>query len=170
MVGTGKGAEHGILFRNAEALERLHQVKVVVLDKTGTLTEGKPRVTDVVLAGSGSTEEEIVTLAAAAELGSEHPLGEAIVRDARERGLDLAAATDFASASGQGVTARVSERTVAVGREATSRRSPSTRRLSLQPQRSSPKPARRLSSSRSTAALPRLSRLPTRSKRRPRSR
>ena len=74
MVGTGKGAEHGILFRNAEALERLHQVKVVVLDKTGTLTEGRPRVTDVLLAGAGSTEE-IVALAAAAERGSEHPLG-----------------------------------------------------------------------------------------------
>jgi P-type Cu+ transporter len=115
MVGTGKGAEHGILFRNAEALERLHQVKVVVLDKTGTLTEGRPRVTDAVLAGAGSTEE-VVALAAAAERGSEHPLGEAIVRDAAERGLELRDATGFASTSGQGVEAMVGGRRVAVGR------------------------------------------------------
>jgi Cu+-exporting ATPase len=116
MVGTGKGAEHGVLFRNAEALERLHQVKVVVLDKTGTLTEGRPRVTDILLAGAGSTESDVVALAAAAELGSEHPLGEAIVRDARERGLDLATPTEFASASGQGVEAIVAGQRVAIGR------------------------------------------------------
>jgi P-type Cu+ transporter len=116
MVGTGKGAEHGILFRNAEALERLHQVKVVVLDKTGTLTEGRPRVTDVVMAGGGSAEEEIVALAAAAERGSEHPLGEAIVRSAKERGLELPEAIAFASISGQGVKATVAGRSVAVGR------------------------------------------------------
>jgi len=116
MVGTGKGAEQGVLFRNAEALERLHQVKVVVLDKTGTLTEGRPRVTDVVLAGDAWTTEAIVALAAAAERGSEHPLGEAIVRDARERGLDLPNATEFASASGQGVEATVSGQRVAIGR------------------------------------------------------
>ncbi len=116
MVGTGKGAEHGILFRNAEALERLHQVKVVVLDKTGTLTEGRPRVTDIVMAGGGSAEEEIVALAAAAERGSEHPLGEAIVRSAKERGLELPEAIEFASVSGQGVKATVAGRSVAVGR------------------------------------------------------
>ena len=116
MVGTGKGAEHGILFRNAEALERPHQVKVVVLDKTGTLTEGRPRVTDVVLIAGGPTEIGVVALAAAAELGSEHPLGEAIVRNAKERGIELADASDFASISGQGVEARVAGRSVAVGR------------------------------------------------------
>ncbi len=115
MVGTGKGAEHGILFRNAEALERLHQVKVVVLDKTGTLTEGRPRVTDIVVTDGGSTEE-VVALAGAAERGSEHPLGEAIVRDAAERGLELLDATGFASTSGQGVEATVGGRRVAVGR------------------------------------------------------
>jgi Cu+-exporting ATPase len=116
MVGTGKGAEHGILFRNAEALERLHQVKVVVLDKTGTLTEGWPRVTDVVRVPNGPSEVEVVTLAASAERGSEHPLGEAIVRTAKERGIELADASDFASISGQGVEARVAGRSVAVGR------------------------------------------------------
>src|SRR5213078_3243370 len=73
IVGTGKGAENGILFRNAETLERLQQVRLVVLDKTGTLTEGRPQVTDVVAAG-GLAEEELLSLAAAAERGSEHPL------------------------------------------------------------------------------------------------
>jgi P-type Cu+ transporter len=116
MVGTGKGAEHGILFRNAEALERLHQVKVVVLDKTGTLTEGRPRVTDVVRVPDGLGEAEVVTLAAAAERGSEHPLGEAIVRNAKERGIELPDAVDFASVSGQGIEAQVEGRNVLVGR------------------------------------------------------
>jgi Cu+-exporting ATPase len=125
MVGTGKAAEHGILFRNAEALERLHQVKVVVLDKTGTLTEGRPRVTDIVRAPAapGATpaealaEADILALAAAAERGSEHPLGEAIVRYAtQERGLSLSNTADFVSVSGQGISARVGERKVLVGR------------------------------------------------------
>ena len=88
MVGTGKGAEAGVLFRNAEALERLGSVKVVVLDKTGTLTEGKPRVTDIVRADGAIGEDELLALVAAAERGSEHPLAEAIVREAVEtRGL-----------------------------------------------------------------------------------
>ena len=88
MVGTGKGAEAGILFRDAEALERLGGVRTVVLDKTGTLTEGRPRVTDVVLADGSPVEPELLALAAAAERASEHPLGEAIVREAVEtRGL-----------------------------------------------------------------------------------
>jgi Cu+-exporting ATPase len=117
MVGTGKAAEHGILFRNAEALERLHQVKVVVLDKTGTLTEGRPRVTDVVRVPVTLTEAAVVALAAAAERGSEHPLGEAIVRYAtEERGLSLADATDFTSVSGQGIAARVGGQKILVGR------------------------------------------------------
>ena len=96
MVGTGKGAENGILFRNAEALERLGSVRAVVLDKTGTLTEGKPRVTDVVRAEGAPAEEEILALVAAAERGSEHPLADAIVREATEtRQLTVADATDF---------------------------------------------------------------------------
>ena len=119
MVGTGKGAENGVLFRDAGALERLHDARAVVLDKTGTLTEGKPRVTDVVLAPGRATEDEILALIAAAERGSEHPLGEAIVRFARdERQLDLAAAGDFEALPGQGVAATVAGRRVLVGRAA----------------------------------------------------
>jgi copper-(or silver)-translocating P-type ATPase len=119
MVGTGKGAENGILFRNAEALERLHKVRAVVLDKTGTLTEGKPRVTDIVRASDAPAEDELVRLAAAAEHGSEHPLGEAIVRFARdEQGLDLPDATDFETVSGQGIAATIEGRRLLIGRPA----------------------------------------------------
>ena len=117
MVGTGKGAENGVLFRNAEALERLHKAGAVVLDKTGTLTEGRPRVTDVVRAADAPPEAEIVALAAAAERGSEHPLGEAIVRFARdEQGREVSVATAFDAVAGQGVVATVDGRQVLVGR------------------------------------------------------
>jgi Cu+-exporting ATPase len=125
MVGTGKGAEAGVLFRNAEALERLNAVRWVVLDKTGTLTEGRPRVTDIVLAPATSgapehavmDEAALLALVAAAERGSEHPLGEAIVREAVEsRGLPLAAASSFAATPGGGVVATVSGHAVVVGR------------------------------------------------------
>ncbi len=156
MVGTGKGAEHGILFRSAEALERLGSVRVVVLDKTGTLTEGRPRVTDVVLLGEPSgevelaesagpsgevgfvggdagasgeagfvggvvegagREAELLRLIASAEQASEHPLGEAIVRHAREeRGLTLAEPSDFRATTGRGIEAVVDGHRVLVGR------------------------------------------------------
>jgi len=117
MVGTGKGAENGVLFRSAEALERLGQVKAVVLDKTGTLTEGKPRVTDIVLADASLTEDALLALVAAVERGSEHPLADAIVREAAEtRGLDVAPVEDFRSVAGGGVRGSVSGRAVAVGR------------------------------------------------------
>ncbi len=117
MVGTGKGAENGVLFRNAEALERLHQVRSIVLDKTGTLTEGRPRVTDVVRADGAPDASEILRLAAASERGSEHPLGEAIVRFAdEERGLAIPEADAFESTSGQGIRARVDGHGVLVGR------------------------------------------------------
>ncbi|NJD28655.1 MAG: copper-translocating P-type ATPase [Chloroflexi bacterium] len=117
IVGTGKGAQHGVLFRNAEALERLHQVGAVVLDKTGTLTEGKPRVTDVVLADGASDEAAVLRLVAAAEAGSEHPLGEAIVRFARdERGLSVPPADDFDAVAGQGGRATGDGRAVLIGR------------------------------------------------------
>jgi Cu+-exporting ATPase len=119
MVGTGKGAENGVLFRNAEALERLHNVRAVVLDKTGTLTEGKPRVTDILRATDATDEAELVRLTASAERGSEHPLGEAIVRFARDdRGLDLPEATDFEAVPGQGIAASVEGHPVLVGRAA----------------------------------------------------
>jgi Cu+-exporting ATPase len=117
MVGTGKGAENGVLFRNAEALERLHKVRTVVLDKTGTLTEGKPRVTDVVRADGAPPEDELLALIATAERGSEHPLGEAIVRYVRdERRLPIGDPAAFDAISGQGVRASVDGREVLVGR------------------------------------------------------
>jgi len=117
MVGTGKGAEAGVLFRNAEALERLGSVRAVVLDKTGTLTEGKPRVTDVALAAGAPAEERLLKLVAAAERGSEHPLADAIVREVTEtRGLALPEATEFEATPGGGITATVEGTTVLVGR------------------------------------------------------
>jgi Cu+-exporting ATPase len=118
MVGTGKGAENGVLFRNAEALERLHKVRAVVLDKTGTLTEGKPRVTDIIRVDGAPTEVELLSLVAASERGSEHPLGEAIVRHARERGLEVADVGSFEAEAGQGVRATVAGHAVLVGRAA----------------------------------------------------
>ena len=119
MVGTGKGAENGVLFRNAEALERLHNVRAVVIDKTGTLTEGRPRVTDVIRAAGAPSEGELVRLTAAAERGSELPLGEAIVRFARdEQRLDLPDASRFEAISGQGIAATVDGHDVLVGRPA----------------------------------------------------
>jgi Cu+-exporting ATPase len=117
MVGTGKGAEAGVLFRNAEALELLNGVREIVLDKTGTLTEGKPRVTDVVRAPDAPAEPALLALVAAAERGSEHPLADAIVRDAVEtRGLQLPAATGFVATPGGGIAATVEGHAVLVGR------------------------------------------------------
>ena len=114
MVGTGKGAEMGILFRSSEALERLGKVNVVVLDKTGTITKGQPAVTDVLTDGSLEAEQ-LLTLAAAVEKGSEHPLGEAIWAEATQRGLQLEEAQGFKAESGMGVEAEVAGRQVLVG-------------------------------------------------------
>lgn len=114
MVGTGKGAENGILIRGAEALETAHQVTTVVLDKTGTLTKGEPSVTDIV--GNGLlSEEEILSLAASAEKGSEHPLGEALVKEAQERGLTFLGVTEFQAVSGKGIEARVDSKKIILG-------------------------------------------------------
>jgi len=119
MVETGKGAEHGILFRNAEALERLGAVRTVVLDKTGTLTEGRPRVTDVVRADGAPDETRLLALTAAAERGSEHALGDAIVRHARETlAIEPPVADGFEATPGDGVRAVVDGSTVVVGRAA----------------------------------------------------
>jgi Cu+-exporting ATPase len=117
MVGTGKAAEHGILIRGGEALEQARRIDTVVLDKTGTLTRGRPAVTRVVPV-AGATEGQLLGLAAAAEIGSEHPLGEAIVSRARELELDLPTATDFSAVPGRGITAIVEGRTVRVGNRA----------------------------------------------------
>jgi P-type Cu+ transporter len=114
MVGTGKGAESGILIRGGEALEDAHKITTVVLDKTGTLTRGEPALTDVV-ATNGLDENALLHLVASAERPSEHPLGEAIVRGAEERDLPLAEAEGFRATSGGGVGARVQGRAVLVG-------------------------------------------------------
>jgi Cu+-exporting ATPase len=118
MVGTGKGAEYGILFKNSEALERAHSLKVIVLDKTGTITVGEPSVTDIVPSTDGAirmSEDDLLRLAASAERGSEHPLGEAIVRAAQARGLALAQPVRFEAVAGQGIVAEVEGRQVALG-------------------------------------------------------
>ncbi len=117
MVATGRGAELGVLIRSAEALELLQRVQVVVLDKTGTLTVGKPLVTDVI-AVSGASEDELLSLAAAAEQGSEHPLGEAIVSEAKARGLGLPPVSGFQALPGQGVTVRGPDALIRLGNRA----------------------------------------------------
>ncbi len=101
MVGTGKGAENGILIKGGEALERAHKLDTIVFDKTGgTLTEGTPKLTDI-FAVSGREEKEVLFTAASAEKGSEHPLGEAIVRGAEEQGISLAGGKKFPFYSGK---------------------------------------------------------------------
>jgi Cu+-exporting ATPase len=114
MVGVGKGAGAGVLIRSADALERLEKVDTVLVDKTGTLTEGRPRVVSVETANDFS-ETDILSLAASAERASEHPLAAAIVAAARDRDLKLQPSSDFASATGRGVTATVAGRKVALG-------------------------------------------------------
>jgi P-type Cu+ transporter len=114
MVGTGKGAELGILVKGGEALEGAHRLTTVVLDKTGTLTRGEPALTDVVVA-DGIPEGELLRLVASAERGSEHPLGEAIVRGARGRGLSLADTEEFETIAGGGIRARIESREVLIG-------------------------------------------------------
>lgn len=115
MVGTGKGAEAGILFRNSEALERAGKVSVVVLDKTGTITKGQPAVTDVVVESGKWKDDELLRLAASVEKGSEHPLGEAIWAEATTRGLSLVEPAGFKAEAGHGVQAEVEGRSVMVG-------------------------------------------------------
>ncbi|HUO64551.1 MAG TPA: heavy metal translocating P-type ATPase [Terriglobales bacterium] len=114
MVGTGRGAELGVLVRNAAALELLQKVSVVVFDKTGTLTTGRPIVTDVIPA-HGVTPDEVLALAAAVEQGSEHPLGEAIVSHAKARGLAMPVVIGFSAVPGHGVEARAPDGVVVVG-------------------------------------------------------
>lgn len=120
MVGTGKGAEMGILFKSAEALENLRSVGTVVLDKTGTVTRGKPAVTDIVVAAraDGSpamSEKALLKLAAALERSSEHPLAEAIMAECETRGIVARMVEDFAAAPGRGVTAREGQNVIAAG-------------------------------------------------------
>jgi Cu+-exporting ATPase len=114
MVGTGKGAENGILIRGAEALETAHQLNTIVLDKTGTLTKGEPSVTDII-EGERFSRKEILTLAASAEKGSEHPLGEAIVEKAKKENLNLLDPKDFQAIAGQGIEATVDSKRILLG-------------------------------------------------------
>jgi Cu+-exporting ATPase len=117
MVGVGRGAEAGVLIKNAEALERLEKVDTLVVDKTGTLTEGKPKVGEIV-PSAGFLESDILRIAASVERSSEHPLADAIVRAAKERNLDLLQVTDFDAPTGKGVTGKVEGRTILLGNAA----------------------------------------------------
>ena len=114
MVGVGRGAQAGVLIRNAEALERMEKIDTLVVDKTGTLTEGKPKVVAIV-AAAGFEESEILRLAASVERASEHPLADAIVRAARERNLDFGKVEEFDSPTGKGATGKVDGKTILLG-------------------------------------------------------
>jgi len=115
MVGTGKGAEQGILFKNAESLERAQKIDMVVLDKTGTLTRGEPTMTDVIR--DSMSEQEVLFFAGSAEKGSEHPLGEAIVRGAIEKGITFEQADEFEALPGHGIRATLQGKEVIIGNE-----------------------------------------------------
>ncbi len=119
IVGTGKGAAMGILFKNSAALEEAHRLQAVALDKTGTITTGKPALTDIVTAPDGDmTRAEVLAMAASVERGSEHPLGAAVVRAAKDEGLTTVEPTDFEAVAGHGVRAKVREHSVLVGSRA----------------------------------------------------
>jgi Cu+-exporting ATPase len=116
MVGVGKGAEAGILFKNSAALEQAQKLSAIVLDKTGTITRGQPSVTDVLVSGDASLgQSDLLRLAASAERGSEHPLGESIVRAAQEAGLALSEPAHFEGIAGHGISAQVEGRKVLLG-------------------------------------------------------
>lgn len=114
MVGTGRAAEMGILFRKGDALQMLQEAKVVALDKTGTLTEGRPELTDLI-AAEGFESDEVLRLVAAVESQSEHPIAEAIIRAAENKGLDIPVVETFMSITGYGVEATVDKRRILVG-------------------------------------------------------
>ena len=115
MVGVGRGAGEGVLVRDAEALEAMERIDTLVIDKTGTLTEGKPKVTDI-MPFDGGSEDDLLRLAASVEQNSEHPLASAIVRAARERDLQLDGTSDFDSITGGGVTGRVDAKEIVIGK------------------------------------------------------
>lgn len=115
MVGTGRGAELGILIKSGEALEKAHKVNTIVFDKTGTLTVGKPKVTDIEILDKNYDIEKILFLAASLEQFSEHPLGEAIVNEAKEKNIDLIQTSDFNSVTGKGICGTIDEKVVLIG-------------------------------------------------------
>lgn len=114
MVGTGKGAEYGVLIKSGVALETAHKVKTIVFDKTGTITEGKPKVTDIVVT-NGITENELLQLASSAEKGSEHPLGEAIVKGAEEKELEFKKLDFFKAIPGHGIEVKIDSKDILLG-------------------------------------------------------
>ena len=114
MVGTGKGAEYGVLIKSGVALETAHKIKTIVFDKTGTITEGKPKVTDIVVT-NGITEEQLLQLAASAEKGSEHPLGEAIVKNAEEKKIEVKKVDFFKAIPGYGIEVKIDQKEVLLG-------------------------------------------------------
>jgi len=118
MVGVGKGAENGILFKNSAALEQAHQLSAIVLDKTGTITKGQPAVTDIAVSAEAQlSQNALLRLAASAERGSEHPLGAAIVESAQSQGLSLSQPQAFEGIAGHGITAQVDEHQVLLGNQ-----------------------------------------------------
>lgn len=114
MIGTGKGAEHGVLFKSGTSLETTHKLNTIVFDKTGTITEGKPKVTDIITA-EGISETELLTLSASAEKGSEHPLGEAIVNSAEEKGLAFLKTETFNAIPGHGIEVTINGQHLLLG-------------------------------------------------------
>ena len=116
MVATGEGAQAGVLFKNAQAIELLRIVDTLLVDKTGTLTEGKPKLTSIT-SFNGFSEGELLHLAASLERASEHPLATAIVAAAHERGIELVKAESFKAIAGKGVTGRIARRFVALGNQ-----------------------------------------------------
>ncbi len=114
MVGTGRGAENGVLIKGGEFLQRAHEIDTLILDKTGTITKGEPELTDIISTG-GLTDKEVLKYAATAERGSEHPLGEAILKGARERKLELTETSDFEAIPGHGVMAEIDGKKILLG-------------------------------------------------------
>lgn len=114
MVGTGKGAENGILIKGGEALETTHKIDTIIFDKTGTITEGKPTVTDIITTGTVDSDS-LLQITASAEKGSEHPLGDAIVKSAEDKGLELYPIEHFESITGQGINATIQEKQLLIG-------------------------------------------------------
>ena len=114
MVGTGKGAENGILIKGGEALETTHKINTIIFDKTGTITEGKPTVTDIITTGTMDSDS-LLQITASAEKGSEHPLGDAIVKSAEDKGLELYPIEHFESITGQGINATVQGKQLLIG-------------------------------------------------------
>ena len=114
MVGTGKGADYGVLIKSGEALETAHKIETVVFDKTGTITEGDPRVTDIIVLGEVQ-DEEILQIAASAEKGSEHPLGEAIVNELKNRKLQFKVVEEFQAIPGHGIRAKIENKNLLLG-------------------------------------------------------